>query len=307
VNSYLAARRVILGQDPPGFLAGKDQTLEQWLAFIAHGFPGEQVRAEKALSLIASEALDFAYRTEWENFTRVGGSPEVRANTMAAWRNRLRRYRWNAEDSDGIMPYGFVMEARTPHVDGTWPGLRQLNLNIHAQTSHFAVQELGFVTLLTRYAAFAVSEVARRHAERTGLALIAYRLEHDEYPDSLDSLQPIYLTTDELQDPYAAKPLQYRRDGFVFPCGFGLVGHRSKLIAPHTPLIWSVGEGRVEPIEEAVRMEKTPGGDYFLGDGDTLRASAPYAVWDVWERAIFFVGAEAPSTAGAVLVTLPVD
>jgi hypothetical protein len=306
VNSYLAARRVIRGEDSPSFfhLAADDRRLEQWLAFLAHGIPGEQARAEKALDLLAREALDFAYRIDWTNHTNIGGTASAVAYSMASWRAQLRRYHWHFEESSGVTPYTFVMDARSSNINSRWPSGQQLRLNMAAQTSYFAVQEFNVVRELSRYTARAVADVARRHAERTGLALIAYRLEHGKYPEFLDDLQPNYLTSVEISDPYAAAPLQYRREGFPWACVLGELPN-SMLIEPRTPLVWSIGPGRVEPVERDQWVGRTAEGAYFLGDRNTINSSAVDFEWK--DKAIFLTGMEHPADTGVIVLTLPVE
>jgi len=68
---------------------------------------------------------------------------------------------------------------------------------------------------------------------RLQLALIAYRIDHDEYPESLDALVPDYLPFLPI-DPYSGRPFEYRPQGLD-------LGYQRDNHPVGTPLLWSVG------------------------------------------------------------------
>jgi hypothetical protein len=118
-----------------------------------------------------------------------------------------------------------------------------------AQSSYLAVEELRFVPFLGSAVARWIDSIARRRVERVRLALVAYRLDRGEYPESLAALSPNYLPAADFQDPFAAGPLQFRHEGFELP--FLQFVANGRLHPPNAPVLWSIGKTALTPKERS--------------------------------------------------------
>jgi hypothetical protein len=73
------------------------------------------------------------------------------------------------------------------------------------------------------------------------LALIAYRVDHERYPDNWDALVPDYLPHVPL-DPYAGEPFQYEPHGLPGPLRGQTAADSNEPVPSNTPIFWSVGQ-----------------------------------------------------------------
>lgn len=302
VNDYLKARRVVRGARSPSFLELEHRHLRNWLAYLAHELPGEAERAEKSLDLLAAEAVDFTFRAR--TLVDLG---DARWLYRATWRRELlRRFRTRTQYEYAIVPLEYSLEMRTDGDRERVVTPERLKLNMAAQTSYLAVHELGFVNELPDYAAKWVASIARQRAERTRLALIAYRLEHGEYPATLDALSPEYLSQVEYHDPYAAGPLQYRREGFEVPGVYSTDrGKHDGIVPPRTPVLWSIGEGNAEPVERNQLIGRTTTGEYIIPERNAVNNEPSDIDWQ--EKFIQLMWSEFPTFEGMVVLTLPTE
>jgi hypothetical protein len=92
-----------------------------------------------------------------------------------------------------------------------------------------------------------VDAETRRRATLIQLALLAYRIDHKEYPESLDDLKDYWPTMLpwSINDPFSNKPFKYHVNGLEHP--LKLAGEKS--IPPKTPLLWSVGSANWKLME----------------------------------------------------------
>ena len=81
------------------------------------------------------------------------------------------------------------------------------------------------------------------------LALLAYRLDHEEYPESLAKLSPDYLAEVPL-DPYSQEPFVYRSEGLDLP----LSCENYRTFSANTPLLWSVSS-RVQELGKSRKRD----------------------------------------------------
>jgi hypothetical protein len=88
-----------------------------------------------------------------------------------------------------------------------------------------------------------VRNEARTRLLQTDLAILAFQLEHNRYPDRLDELVPSLLREIPV-DPYCDKPLIYRREGDEY-------------------LLYSAGPNGVDDGGQRVSWEQ-----YIEGKGD---------------------------------------
>lgn len=253
MDSYLDTQAVIRGESASALVRaavqrGDDRSsLPSWFAILKHQFPGESSRAERALDILAAFALDYfaGLQVELEHIDSVATSPSADVRRLqAAEEFRERLSRWRGDDvvsmivSDGLGG-GPVIEERAKLVRA-------------AQTSRLGAAQFIHPAQLFHYAAEWIDGLVQRRAERVRLALIAYRVEHGEYPLDLKQLTPKYLAAAEIVDPYAAEPFQYRPQGFEkWACRREGVMPRD-CHPPHTPLLWSVGPSAAVPTETKI-------------------------------------------------------
>jgi hypothetical protein len=91
-------------------------------------------------------------------------------------------------------------------------------------------------------------------AERVRLALVAYRIDHREYPEKLEELVPTYATQTEVTDLFTGAPLGWAPKGFALPLAQEwtprLVDQTpGGRILAKTPVLWSSGLDRATPRE----------------------------------------------------------
>jgi len=297
VNDYLRARRVIRGSDPPRFLRSENRPLEMWLAYLAHGLPGESARAEKALDILAGGAIDFA--------TRFSTTSDPRSILAAAhWREQLRRFRHSSSLGFGIFPHAFAIERRlNDYSYGNEPAV-PMKLNMAAQTSYFAVDELPFIEATPSFVAYSVADVTRLRLERVRLALIAYRWKHGQYPASLKALEPDLLFESEYQDPYGAGALQYRPEGFELP-SYAETPGPLRVYPPRAPMLWSVSDSAIVPIERNKIVGKLPTGEFRFAESSDVNNEPSDIDW--MDKLIWFAPSERPGVVPPIVLTLPTE
>jgi hypothetical protein len=111
-------------------------------------------------------------------------------------------------------------------------------LNARCRTSALVAQELDATTRLFDLLHGWMQEETRRRALLVQLALLAYRLEHEAYPATLDELTPEYLPC-HYYDPFAGEHFGYHPRGLAWPLVNGKY-ERDFRIEAGTPLLWSV-------------------------------------------------------------------
>jgi len=104
------------------------------------------------------------------------------------------------------------------------------------RTSYLVDEELSHRADTPRFLIAAINAEIARRGLLMQLAMIAYRLDHEEYPDRLEKLSPDYFVNVPL-DPYSQEPFEYRAAGLELP--LQLSDHTT--FAPNTPLLWTVG------------------------------------------------------------------
>ena len=91
---------------------------------------------------------------------------------------------------------------------------------------------------------------AQRRGEMMRLSLIAYRLDHGNYPDVLAKLTPEYTPHGLMADPFTGGMFEYRPQGFDLPTVIDATTRVDDAVPAGTPLLWSVGGSYAEPAEE---------------------------------------------------------
>lgn len=195
--------------------------------------PWERKRAGLALQVFAIQASEF-----------------VRGLDRIAPHQRRERLQW----WDRFQMYG--ISAQLP----TFRGVELAFANRAAQTSSLAAMEWPQWDEIRREISNEYLRRVARSLERTRLALIAYHLDHDEYPPTLKELVPKY--TEALEaDPFSGEPFQYTQAGFPLRLKLDYLHVSPRHLAWHgrlpvgTPAIWAVGTGNVSLAETSELLQ----------------------------------------------------
>ncbi|TWT96857.1 ABC-2 family transporter protein [Botrimarina colliarenosi] len=245
MNEYFQAKAVLNGEATPDFKGKKDAVPSgvQWVAFLFHEFlSAEQQRAMKALDLAA--AYEAAYLAEGVHALATPSSNYI-------WKQ------FRIDDAQLVASLRYQAQNRM----GSY--LDRLHQLSDARTSYLASGSFISEWLLPQNLHEWLAGVAWRRAERVRLALIAYRLDHDAYPDRLELLSPDYLADKELRDPYSNQYFGWAAGGFQLPIAEHYERWASdSALAPGTPLLWCGGMQLATP-EEGLATHKEGGGLRF--------------------------------------------
>ncbi len=237
---YEYLRDVLKEKTFPTYLNNSDSKTTGYLAYLVNKLPFERKRALWLLDVLTVENLELLSDVQLQLDQRqlresVEHLPRMRrkGREYKSWKiltDAALQFRHTLRVSDRLYDYHWgryrMNWSREPW---TWLRTSYLLRNEYQNTSDF-----GY--FLRNLANTEVSQLGLK----VQLALIAYRLDHDEYPQKLAALVPDYLPHLPI-DPYAGHPLGYERTG--------LPG-KLKCHSPHngnleleslTPFVWSVG------------------------------------------------------------------
>ncbi|MEX0937826.1 MAG: hypothetical protein WDZ59_08185 [Pirellulales bacterium] len=255
-NEYLQVRSIILGEQAPSFIAHENPSprLELWFAYMANGLPGEEKRAEQALTILATVSANYLVAV-----ADVAESPQLPPSIAISLRQRLRRQSVSMPE---ILDAESRMYRWRPIDRSRLSGRRELSFDIslahHAKTSLLVAIEFLQPWDLDQFLDRWVDDLARRRAERVRLALIAYRLEHGDYPRTLEELTPDFLQPEQYRDPYATGPFGYAPAGLKIPPEEDapyVFRNYDPVMPIEEPLLWCVGAGDAEPTAVRVRND----------------------------------------------------
>jgi len=281
VNDYLRALSIIRDDAPPESLR---------IEYILNRLPGERRRAEVALEHLALFELDYATFVE-EAFRGEGSrqTSEARADEL----RELMRHESGAA----------LMTTSTGQHD-LMATLSQARAAANAATSYLLLTEFFSPDRLRDVTIQWLRNATIRRAERVRLALIAYHIDHDTYPDSLAQLAPSYIAAAELIDPYSGAIFEYQPHGFTLPTSDGNYGELVDIPA-NTPLLWSVGVGNSAPVERKLVITRDERGRHVRSMPNTGEQQ------DDWEVATFMVLSPRDSKVARggppVILELPTD
>lgn len=241
-------RAVLLGDEPPSFFDGGYSRLSEYLAYLANELPWERQRALQALDIRTKQVLDYALAAVYGANSHGICDSSVRRRLLGRWHR-----------NQAPMPHRSVYNDR-------WHAYRRETMNAwQASTSYLVSQEMN--RFMNDFLRNTLNAKVRRAGLMTQLALIAYRLDHQRYPESLAELWPKYITLLP-HDPYSDNPLEYRPQGFERPTTkqrylYGSDGSyvtnvtkAEATIPAQTPLLWSVGSGNCAPGERSLTLRQ---------------------------------------------------
>ena len=249
VVDYLLLRGVLMGDEPPSSL-NQYAGLAEYAAFLANELPFERERALRVLDFLLVDQTAQWHSVAWrldqqrlQQWSREAEKTrgEGAINDMGrALRDTIRRAFY--------LSYGHHRDTIT---DDRYPPHSWLRTTYLLRDELESMAPFGY--LLQRFADTQVEAQGLRQQ----LALVAYRLEHGAFPDSLTALVPDYLPFVPI-DAYSGRPFEYRPAGLPLELGGGYPGR----IEPNTPLLWSVGAHdahlRLEFVIEAVDPTADP-------------------------------------------------
>jgi hypothetical protein len=233
MNDHQEARAIIKGESPPPFMTGQNAKprADQWQAYLVNEtLDFERKRALKALDLYV--AYHAAYLGEGMR-SLDSGTP---ANT------------WLEPSALGDVRLVTALPYNVQRRSGSY--LDDLDTLANVRTSGLVV--MAFSRRIDPADALRdwLTGVAWRRAERVRLALIAYRLEYDEYPDRLQVLSPRYLQSKDLLDPFTGSPFNWAAEGITYTADISR--NLGGFVSPplRTPLLWSEGT-KIDAFAEA--------------------------------------------------------
>jgi ABC-type transport system involved in multi-copper enzyme maturation permease subunit len=220
IANYLALRKIVV---QPEEIITQGSTWREFAIVHLGGLPFER---ERALTILADLFAD--QTAQWYHAVRLTNQPRLlqRASITQAPRDdrafedtprQLRDLVLRANEAQYLVD---VPDYNSPPL--SWMRTSLLLRRAYESTFGRFSWLQGFVN--SRVEAWGV---------RLQLALIAYRIDHHEYPESLDALVPNYLPFVPI-DPYSGRPFEYR------PHGLDL-GYQRDNHPEGTPLLWSVG------------------------------------------------------------------
>ncbi|QEG33954.1 hypothetical protein [Bythopirellula goksoeyrii] len=227
LQDYLATRDVILEKELPQFMNDRNH---QYFAYLGNKLSWERDRALLALNYFASQAINYCDAVEM--LTRdESPSPDIKSGEV---RKLL-----------SLVPYSKLFAVnRIAFADDWQDFIRACNWSYAGSTSFFASREFASGHNLRHLLREWARAETNRRALLVQLALLAYRIDHKEYPEELAELIPEYLEKMPL-DPYSGSEFVYHSTGLKYPLILGSVPPRSDVgtideIPAHTPLFWSV-------------------------------------------------------------------
>ena len=216
-------RRILLDEAPP--------THPNWLLLVLSRLPGEQERGLMSVEQLTRQAMNYANAVKH----LAAGQP------IRSWANPNREVNHPRDLlRHGRSEKSFAVEELASNGNVHFFNAAS-RLATAAASSFLAVEEFNSTGSLLHLLRYWVDTETRIRALQLRLALIAYRIDHGEYPAKLNELVPDYLPT-MIRDPYSNKPFVYRPQGLKLPLVHNAVGVGGSFrkIAANTPLLWSV-------------------------------------------------------------------
>lgn len=250
LGDYHTVRDIVLDKQPPTSLQGEHASRVNYLPYLQNMLPWERERAVQSLRLLTTSNLNYVDAVRFV----------VRGGQLWNHQGMHKQYPLSSlldHDWDHQMSSRFE-----PLCEGSWERFVQMQqLLSRCKTSFLVAEELRHRGDLANYLIKWIDSQIHQRALLTQLALIAYRRDHEEYPETLESLTPTYLRGLPL-DPYTQKPFEYRKNGLDLPLYMHLGRtmtvsdlREQPSIAAGTPLLWSVGVNEFTLIQEQVTWD----------------------------------------------------
>lgn len=229
LSDYVRTREVMLEKELPYYLKEKNAN---YLPFLANKFSWERDRGLLALHYFASQAINYCDAVV-ALAKGESPSPEIKPGSV-------RKLLWRA-------PYTKLFAVnRIAFADDWQDFIRACNWSYAGYTSLLAAKEFGDGFYFFSFLGNWMRAETNRRALLIELALLAFRLDHGEFPEELAGLVPEYLEKMPL-DPYSGREFVYHSTGLKYPLVLSDVPPRSDVgtideIPANTPLFWSVGD-----------------------------------------------------------------
>ncbi|MCC7475579.1 MAG: hypothetical protein IT425_09300 [Pirellulales bacterium] len=236
-NSFFAdrnaIRKVVNGDESPWVLAQERNASLAKLAFVANELPWERERALVALDLITAQNQQNALGLINAMCKAMEKGTDRSSYALRQWfRPWDRPEMWLTQQPAAATSYLVSMEYQ-----------------LRAPVNYLFLEYCHTVTA--------------ERATILQIALAMYRADHNEYPPTLESLVPEYLTQLP-RDPYSVQNFEYRAGGLERPLAVWGVSS-SDMIPPHTPLLWSIGPNEFY-MQEYQKLAANDAGDSESAD-----------------------------------------
>jgi hypothetical protein len=244
-----AVREVILEKEP------LSNPRHEWAA-ILNRLPGEQTRAIEALDTLSALMQKYVFEVQ-ESVAKTSAANNRESATQL--RELLRAAPWT-----GL----YAVHESMYH--GDFASFRMINQLADACATSFLVnyEFRSFINLRNLLQQWVETETHRR-ALLVQIALLAYRIDHSAYPETLAELTPEYLAKD-IFDPYSGSAFIYQPGGLELPLMIRNYqdGPDRHEIPASTPLLWSVGlsNSRLEEVADFLGDDMEYGGGSYLED-----------------------------------------
>jgi len=242
---YQEARSFVLEGKLSSFMDDDSIRASEYMAYLVNKLPWERERALRALDILVNLQLNYA-----DAVTAKMDTPDVRE----LLRN-LPKHSYPKRSHHFVHELAFGDNWKSYYESQQ---LTTMSLSSHLlQYLRIANSPHEYYQLLQGW----VESQTRQRALLLELALLAYRLDHGEYPDRLSQLAGDYLESVPM-DPFSGKSFHYRPQGLEFPLQHP--DDRKVKIPSGTPLLWSVGNGNAHLVE-STEYEKAIGYHMYRG------------------------------------------
>ena len=239
-------RNVLNEKEMPSFMKTDYRRASQYLAYLTNKFPWERQRAIEALDYLTVNSLNYV-----DAVVRT-----VDGETLDALDRRVPK---SPRELIRFAPWRGSYALNKAAFNGRWKSFQQAGLLLdQCQTSHLVKQELDQSGQLFDLLQGWVDAETRRRALLVQLALLAYRLDHEKYPETLAQLTPDYLP-EAVLDPFSGENFRYSAQGYELPITRFYTYQEE--IPAGTPLLWGVGSGnsKLREEQEQERQEQESG------------------------------------------------
>lgn len=218
-------KRILDGQEAPRNFGNSQY-------YFLGMLPGEQQRALVALDRFTLQALNYAAAVKIH--AKLDRGPTIGGHWLENIRNLLQ-----------AAPWRMIFVNNDMVVHGAGASVRANDVAATSATSFLVAEQFGNMGELSSLLQAWVANETNQRALLVELALIAYKLDHGTYPETLAELTPTYLPHGVV-DPYSGKPFGYEPQGLEYE----LKGDVE--LPAHTPFLWSVGIGNMNLVKVEV-------------------------------------------------------
>lgn len=228
---YAWVREILLDRRSPTFLQQEEPRVAEYLPYLANQLPWEHERALRALEILAAQNLNYVDAVS----AVMHRGRKLEHQGWHIMQHRLSELLSPVYNDDYTHRHELLSQ-------GNWERFVQMQeLSSSCRSSFLVADELRRRGDLADYLVHWIDLQIAQRGLLTQLAMIAYRLDHQAYPESLEELVPEYLSGMPI-DPNSRLPFKYRPEGLELPLYRNPNDlDRASAITAGTPLLWSIG------------------------------------------------------------------